>query len=211
MAIPNIDQLIQDWRQGKQRGLSKSTFATNRKGYQQFVARVAGEYLPRIREFITEEHVSRKTVLKAWKQLVAGLEEDMRMLDAFDPSDNTQFFAAIVIAKGALRDKAARKAFEQSKIEPVDTFGNPEFISGMAATLDTIIDQTYHALRGITRREYHRSLVRRASQRLHNALTKGTVKDFVEVQSLLLPSLTVVEMELEKYLIKKSKLSDRVG
>jgi hypothetical protein len=72
------------------------------------------------------------------------------MLDAFDPTGKTQFFAAIQVAQGILRDKTALKAFEQSQVEPVDELGNSVFISGIAAPLDTILDQTFHAMRGMT-------------------------------------------------------------
>ncbi|MFX0202907.1 MAG: hypothetical protein ACFFCW_42935 [Candidatus Hodarchaeota archaeon] len=205
MSIGNINGLIRDWRRGKTRGIRRDTFASNRKGYQQLVAALAGEYLPRIREFVTADATPRKSVLKAWKQLMTDFEEDMRMLDAFDPTGKALFSAAIMIAQGALRDKKAQKAFEQSKLEPVDIFGNPELISCIAASLDTIIDQTYHAMRGMTGKDLRSSLVRRASQRLHNALTQGVVRDLNEVQTLLLPPLAVVEMEHEKFLIGQSE------
>lgn len=205
LSIENINGLIRDWRQGKTRGLRRETFATNRKGYQQLVATLAGEYLPRIREFVTTEQTPRKKVLKAWKQLMDDFEEDMRMLDAFDPSGKSLFSAAVIIARGAFRDKKAQKAFEQSKNEPVDIFGNPELISCIAASLDNIIDQTYHAMRGMTGKDLRSSLVRRASQKLHNALTQGVVRDLNEVQTLLLHPLAVVEMEREKFLIGKAE------
>jgi hypothetical protein len=205
LSIGNINGLIRDWRRGKMRGLRRDTFASNRKGYQQLVAAVAGEYLPRIREFVTAETMPRKNLLKAWKQLMTDFEEDMRMLDAFDPTGKALFSAAVMIAQGALRDKKAQKAFEQSRLEPVDIFGNPELISCIAASLDNIIDQTYHAMRGMTGKDLRSSLVRRASQRLHNALTQGVVRDLNEVQTLLLPPLAVVEMEREKFLIEKAE------
>jgi hypothetical protein len=47
--------------------------------------------------------------------------------------------------------------------------------------------------------------LRRASQRLHNALNQGVVRDLSEVQTLLLPPLAVVEMEREKFLIEKAE------
>ncbi|MFW9831166.1 MAG: hypothetical protein ACFFD8_05280 [Candidatus Thorarchaeota archaeon] len=199
MSFEEIDELIQDWRSGKKRAFRGRTFAENRRGYRQLVARVATEFLPRIREFITIDSTVRKEVLKDWKHLLADLEEDMRMLDAFDPLGKTQFFAASVIAQAMLRDKAALKAFELSKPEPIDAFGNPEFISGMAACLDTILDQTYHAMRGMTGKNLRISLMRKASQTLHNALSQGVVKTLEEMRSLLQPQLAVVEMELEKF------------
>jgi hypothetical protein len=207
LSIGNVDGLIQDWRRDKKRRSRRGTFATNPKGYRQFVATVASQYLPQIRSFITTDYQHRKVVLKAWKQLISDLGEDMRMLDAFDPTGNTHFFAAIVIAQGTLRDKEVQKAFEQSKKEPSDNFGNPEFISCLAASLDTILDQTYHAMRGMIGKDLRLSLVRKASQKLHNALEQGLVEDLNDLNSLLLPSLAIVEMELEKFHIEKLRAS----
>lgn len=203
MSLEEIDGLIQDWRTGKKRVFWGRTFAANRKGYQQLVARVASEYLPRIRAFITADLTVRKEVLKDWRHLVADLEGDLRMLDAFDPTGNTQFVAANLLAEGILRDKVAQKAFVQSKAEPVDSFGNPEFISGLAAYCDTILDQTYHAMRGMTGKDLRLSVLRRASQGLHNALSQGRVQDLMDATTLLLPQLAIVEMELEKFHIQK--------
>ncbi|MFX1492181.1 MAG: hypothetical protein ACFFBU_07955, partial [Promethearchaeota archaeon] len=137
--------------------------------------------------------------------------EDMRMLDAFDPTGNTQFFAAIVTAQGALRDKEAKKAFEQSKKEPTDAFGNPEFISSIAASIDTVLDQTFHAMRGMIGKDLRLSLIRKASQKLHNALAQGLVETLSDLTALLLPSLVIVEMELEKFYIRKLRTPERVG
>ncbi len=203
MSGDQIDALIQDWRQGDKRRSRHRTFAGNMKGYRELVARVAGEFIPQVRTFITEKPLSQKAVVKEWTQLVAVLEEDMRMLDAFDPTGRTQFYAAIVIAEGALRDKEARKAFELSKRGPVDVFGNPTFISSIAASLDTVLDQTYHAMRGMMGQDLSTSLFRNASQRLHTTLIKGLLKDLNEANSLLLAQLAIVEMELERLLIQK--------
>ncbi|MFX0168102.1 MAG: hypothetical protein ACFE89_01990 [Candidatus Hodarchaeota archaeon] len=201
MSTGEFNRLIEDWRKGKKRGLWRDVFSENRKGYQRFVATVAGQYLPRIRDFVTYDHSTQKMALKAWKVLVAELEDDLRMLDAFDPKGSTAFFAAVLLAEGILRNKMAVKAFEGGEAAPTDSFGNPEFISGMAACLDTVIDQTYQALRGLTGIDLHLSLVRRASQRLHTALIQGAVKSLNDMKTLLLPQLTVVEMELEKFYI----------
>jgi hypothetical protein len=121
------------------------------------------------------------------------------MLDAFDPMGKTQFFAAIQVAQGILRDKTALKAFEQSQVEPVDELGNSVFISGIAAPLDTILDQTFHAMRGMTGKDLRVSVFRKASQRLQNALAQGQVKDLSNAKTLLLPQLGIAEMELEKF------------
>jgi hypothetical protein len=189
----------------------RDTFDANRPGYRQFVATVASQYLPRIRDFITIPHPTQKVALKAWKQLITELEGDLRMLDAFDPTGKTSFFAAVLMAEGVLGDKVAEKAFEQGKPVPTDPFGNPEFLSGITACLDTVIDQTYQALRGVIGLELHLSLVRRAAQRLHTALIKGTVKTLSEAKSLLLPQLSVVEMELEKFHIAQPKTSEQTS
>ena len=194
-----FEGLIEDWRRGRKRGMWRDTFDANRQKYQQFVATVASHFLPQVRDFITAEHSTRKAAIKAWKLLVAELEDDLRMLDAFDPTGKTSFFAAVLMAEGILKDKAAEKAFESGKRTPTDSFGNPEFLSGMVACLDTVIDQTYQALRGMKGLELRLSLARRASQRLHTALIKGAVNTLMEAKSLLLPQLTVVEMELEKF------------
>ncbi|MFX1318139.1 MAG: hypothetical protein ACFE9D_12560 [Promethearchaeota archaeon] len=203
MSFEQINGLIQDWKQGRKRRFQGRTFASRPKEYQWFVARVAAGFLPQIREFVTAEETTRKAVLKAWRRLVADLEEDLRMLDVFDPTGKTQFFAAYVITHGILGDKAAVKAFEQSQVGPVDEFGNSVFISGIAASLDTILDQTFHALRGMTGKDLHSSLLRRASQGLQNALAQGLVKAWCDVTTLLLPQLGIVEMELEKIHFRK--------
>lgn len=203
LSFEEIDRLIEDWRKGQKRVFRGRTFAGNPRGYQRFVARVASEYIHHVREFVTAEETTRKVALKGWRTLVSDLEEDLRMLDAFDPTEKTQFSAAIQVAQGILRDKTALKAFEQSQVEPVDDFGNSVFISGIAASLDTILDQTFHAMRGMTGKDLRLSLLRKASQRLHNALAQGLVKDLSDVSALLLPQLGVVEMELEKFHIGK--------
>ena len=130
---------------------------------------------------------------------MAELKDDLRMLDAFDPTGKTAFFAVVLMAEGILKDKVAEKAFERGKRSPTDSFGNPEYISGMVACLDTVIDQTYQALRGVRGFELQLSLARRASQRLHTAIIQGALRSLSEAKSLLLPQLTVVEMELEKF------------
>ena len=209
MSIGNVDELIQEWRRDKKRRSRRETFAQDPKGYRQFVATIASQYLPKIRAFLTSDYHDRKVALKTWRELIAEFGEDMRMLDAFDPTGNTQFFAAIVTAQGALRDKEAKKAFEQSKKEPSDAFGNPEFISSIAASVDTILDQTFHAMRGMIGKDLRRSLIRKGSQRLHNALAQGLVEAFNDLTALLLPSLVIVEMELEKFHIKKLKAPER--
>jgi hypothetical protein len=203
VSVVDFEKLILDWKKDKRRPPRRETFAGNSMGYRQFVAKVASGFIPRVREFIMGEHDLRKEVVRAWRQLVGELDDDLQMLDAFDPTGTRQFFAAIVVAKGILRNKESRKAFEQSKVEPVDSFGNPKFISSVAAVLDTVLDQTYHALRGMMVKDLSRSQFRNASQRLQTALTKGTVKDLSEAKSLLLPQLTIVEMELERFLIFK--------
>lgn len=204
MSGNQISELIRDWRQGDKRRSRRRTFANNPKGYRELVARVANEFIPQVRAFITGEPLLPKAVVKAWMQLVAELTEDMRMLDAFDPTGRTQFYAAIIIAEGGLRDKEARKAFESSERGPVDVFGNPPFISSIAASLDTVLDQTYHAMRGMVGQDLSTSLFRNASQRLHTTLIKGLLRDLSEANSLLLAQLAVVEMELERMLIQKS-------
>lgn len=201
MSIYDFNGLIQDWRRDRKRKSRRGTFAGDLRGYRQFVASVASQHLPRIREFITLEHIIRKDALRAWKQLVTELDDDMKMLDAFDPTGKTQFSAAILIAQGSLHDKEALRAFVQSKTEPVDSFGNPEFIGSIAASLDTIFDQTYHAMRGMIGKDLSRSLVRKASHRLHDALSQGLVGTLGKAKALLIPQLSVVEMELEKFLI----------
>ncbi len=203
MSFDEIDSLIDQWRKGKRRQFRGRTFANNIKGYQWFVARVASEYVPRIREFVSINYLVRKEALKVWRQLVAELEEDLRMLDAFDPRGKTQFYAGYLMAQQILHDKAAVKAFERSLAEPVDEFGNSVFVSGIAACLDTVLDQTFHAMRGLTGQDLRLSLLRKASQRLHNALAQGSVKDLRDARALLLPQLGVVEMELEKFQMQK--------
>ena len=199
VSFEQINGLIQDWKHDRKRGFRGRTFARQPKEYQRFVARVAAGFLPQIREFVTAEETTRKAVLKAWRRLVADLEEDLRMLDAFDPTGKTQFFAAYVIMHGIMDDKVALKAFEKSQVGPVDEFGNSILISGIAASVDTILDQTYHAVRGITGKDLRLSLLRKASQGLQNALAQGLVKELSDAKTLLHPQLSVVEMELEKY------------
>ena len=89
MPIGDFHGLIEDWRKGRKRGVWRDTFDADRKEYKRFVATAASQFLPRIREFVTTEHTTRKAALKDWKLLVAELEEDMRMLDAFDPTGKT--------------------------------------------------------------------------------------------------------------------------
>ncbi len=203
MSVVDFEKLILEWRKDKRRSPRREAFSGNSMAYRQFVAKVASGFVPRIRDFIMENHDLRKDVVRALRQLVAELDDDLRMLDAFDPTGTRQFFAAMVVAKEILRNKEARKAFEQSKVEPVDSFGNPKFIGSVAAVLDTVLDQTYHALRGMPIKDLSRSQFRNASQRLHTALIKGEVRELSEAKSLLLPQLTIVEMELERFLIFK--------
>ena len=210
MSIGEFDGLIEDWRKGRKRGIWRDTFDTDRKGYQRFVATVASQFLPQIRDFITVDHSTPKDAVKAWKLLVVEIKDDLRMLDAFDPTGKTAFFAAVLMAEAILKNKAAEKAFEHGKRSPTDSFGNPEYISGMVACLDTVIDQTYQALRDMRGLKLHLSLARRASQRLQTALIQGSVRSLSEAKSLLMPQLSVVEMELEKFHISQSPPSKRV-
>ena len=203
MPIGEFDSIIEDWRKGRKRGIWRDTFDTNRKEYRRFVATVASQFIPRIRDFVSLEHPTPKDALKEWKLLVGAIQDDLRMLDAFDPTGKTMFFSGVLMAEGILKNKAAEKAFERGKRSPTDPFGNPEYISGIVACLDTVIDQTYQALRGMRGLELHLSLARRASQRLHMALLQGSIRTLGEAKTLLLPQLTVVEMELEKFHISK--------
>jgi hypothetical protein len=134
--------------------------------------------------------------------LVTDLEGDLRMLDAFDPTGKTQFYAGYLIAQGTLQNKSALKAFERLQVGPVDDFGNSVFIGGIVASLDTILDQTYHAMRGMTGKDLRLSLFRKASQGLQNAFAQGLVKELRDAKVLLLPQLSVAEMELEKVHIR---------
>jgi hypothetical protein len=203
VSFEEINGLIQEWKTSQKPVFRGRTFAGNPKEYRRFVARVAFGYLPRVREFVTAEEPSQKEALRDWRILVADLEGELRMLDAFDPTGKTQFFAGYLIAQGTLQDKAALKAFERVQVGPVDDFGNSVFIGGIAAALDLILDQTYHAMRGMTGKDLRLSLLRKASQGLQNALAQGLVKELQDAKTLLLPQLGVTEMELEKFHIRK--------
>lgn len=202
MSFEEINGLIQEWKAGQKHAFRGRTFSENPKEYRRFVARVAAGFLPRIREFVTAEEPTRKEALRGWRMLVADLEEELRMLDAFDPTGKTQFYTGYLIARETLQDKAVLKAFERLEVGPVDDFGNSVFIGGIVAALDTILDQAYHAMCGMTGKDLRLSLLRKASQGLQNALAQGLVKELQDAKNLLLPQLGVAEMELEKFHIR---------
>lgn len=192
-AVVGLTQGCKGWIR---RGELKKQFTENPEGFRLFVAVVAGEYIPRIRSFLTSDWSDRKECLRAWKDLVRVLSVELRLVEDVNPEEQGEGFMFHVLVSMELKDEAVCKAFEAGDVEPRCENGNPAMLGSMAVGLMFALSTTYRGLTGFSETAYRRSSMSKLSHEVGVLGLNGQFQDMPIVQYALLSLLQLVEEEL---------------